>query len=136
GGIYLPDRWVEHVAAGFQPAFKFKQKLFWWLNAGWKPAATCSISDCHYLLLRLKRDLNQFCQVDCVAAGSLGYLFLTAETLCNDKGVRRGRPDGRKQHAFADGLRHVVFALLESERACHSAAACIWSAHLDSHLVQ
>jgi hypothetical protein len=34
------ERWIEFVAAGFQPAFKFKQKLFWWLNAGWKPAAT------------------------------------------------------------------------------------------------
>jgi hypothetical protein len=38
--IYMTDRWIEFVAAGFQPAFKFKQKLFWWLNAGWKPAAT------------------------------------------------------------------------------------------------
>ena len=23
----MTDRWTEHVAAGFQPAFKFKQKI-------------------------------------------------------------------------------------------------------------
>ena len=33
-----------HVAAGFMPAFKFHKEFFcWYLNAGIKPAATCSL---------------------------------------------------------------------------------------------
>src|SRR2546426_3258424 len=56
------------------------------------------------LLLRLQRDVNQFCQVDRASAGSLSDLFLTAESVGHNQGLRRSRPHGRKQHALRNRL--------------------------------
>ena len=54
--------------------------------------------------------MNQFCQVDRAPAGSVRDLFLTAESVGHDQGVRRSRP------LVADAGLSVVLPALQKGR--------------------
>lgn len=59
--------------------------------------------------------LEDLCQVQGLAVGSLGNLFATAKAVRNDEGILISLAAGREQLMLANGQRHVVVAGLKAK---------------------
>ena len=90
--------------------------------------------------LRRERPFKGRCdhlrQVQGMAVGRLGDLFAATEAVGDDEAVGWGLADRRQEFQFADRHRHVVFLLVESERAGHAATTRRRGAPVHAHFAE
>src|SRR5207248_1370849 len=64
----------------------------------------------------------------------LEYLFSTTESIRHDQRVGVGLPNGRQQHALANGLRDVERLFVKPECSGHAATAGVERLEIGTHL--
>jgi hypothetical protein len=71
----------------------------------------------------VERHLQDFRQVESMAAGELGDLLAATKSVSDDQPVGRSLPDCREEFQFANSGGDFVLVVLEAEGSGHAAAS-------------
>src|ERR1700686_2418946 len=84
----------------------------------------------------IERHLEDFGEVQSVAARAFGDLLAAAEAVGDDEPVGRSATDGGEELEFSDGGGDIVLVVLEAEGSGHAAARGSGGLEVDADAVQ